>query len=154
MCEGRHRDGGSALYDWAEPEVLVVCPRCSSRAVVRRDAGTGRRLTCPECGLVRETPGTTSRWGAPVDPWFGAPLWLLAECGAHTVWAYNGRHLHELRSHVAAGLRERTPTKGAPMSMLEKLPAWITSAKNRDHVLDVIDRLADRASQPSGARRS
>jgi hypothetical protein len=144
MCEGRYRDGGSALHDWAEPEVLVECPRCSSRAVVVA-VGSGRRLTCPSCSLSRETAGTRSTWGVPADPWFGLPLWLRAGFRGHTVWAFNDRHLEALRSWVAADLRERTPRHGAAMSMLEKLPAWMTSAKNRDHVLAVLDRLGERA---------
>ena len=145
MCDGRYRDGGSALYDWAEPEVLVVCPRCSARAVVRA-SGSARRLTCSSCGLARETPDTTSSWGEPVDPWFLLPLWLTSELRGHTVWAFNDRHLDALRSWVAADLRERTPRPGAAMSMLEKLPAWMSSAKNRDDVLAVIDRLSERAT--------
>jgi len=150
MCAGRFRDGGAALYDWAEPEVLVVCPRCAARAVVRRHAGAARRLTCPACGLAREASGSTSSWGEPVDPWFRAPLWLRAEFRGHTVWAFNGEHLRELRDHVAAGQRERTPTRGAAMSMVEKLPAWLTAAKHREDVLAVLDRLATRLSGDRG----
>jgi hypothetical protein len=142
MCEGRYRDGGSALHDWAEPEVLVVCPRCSGRAFVR-PSGSHRRVNCSSCGLTRETPGTTSTWGEPVDPWFLLPLWLGAELRSHTVWAFNDRHLEAVRAYVAAGLRERTPRPGAAMSMLEKLPAWMTSAKNRDEVVAVLDRLLE-----------
>jgi hypothetical protein len=143
MCQERFRDGGSALADWAEPEVLVVCPRCSDRAVVRRvEAGPVRRLSCAHCGLAREGDGTTSSWGAPVDPWFGVPLWLADDFHGHTVWAFNPAHLKVLRDFVAAEVRERTPTSGAAMSMLEKLPGWMTSAKNRDGVLSVLDRLA------------
>jgi hypothetical protein len=142
MCEGRYRDGGSALHDWAEPEVLVVCPRCSSRAVVLA-VDEGRRLSCASCGLSRGTSGTTSRWGAAVDPWFGAPLWLQAPFRGHTVWAFNLGHLKVLRDFVAAGLRERTPAQGAPMSILEKLPDWMTSAKNRDDLLPVLDALLE-----------
>jgi hypothetical protein len=144
MCEGRHRDGGSALYEWAEPEVLVVCPRCSGRAVVRRQGEAGRRLTCPQCGLAREESGTTSRWGEPVDPWFGERLWLRADFRGHTVWAFNQAHLRELRNHVSASRRQRTPARGAPMSMVEKLPGWLTSAKHRDDVVAVLDRLGGR----------
>ena len=43
---------------------------------------------------------------------------------------------------MAAGQRERVPVAGARMSMVEKLPAWMTSAKNRDDVVRVLDRLA------------
>jgi hypothetical protein len=146
MCQERFRDGGSALSSWTEPEVLVVCPRCSERAVVRRGDGTDRRLTCSHCALARDCPATTSTWGEPVDPWFGEPLWLRADFREHTVWAFNPGHLKVLRDFVAADLRERTPTEGAVLSMLEKLPDWMTSAKNRADVLAVLDRLADRLS--------
>jgi hypothetical protein len=143
MCQERFRDGGSALADWAEPEVLVACPRCSKRAVVRRvDAGPVRRLSCAHCGLARESDGATSSWGAPVDPWFGVPLWLAAGFRGHTVWAFNAGHLKVLRDFVAAEMRERTPTSGAAMSMLEKLPDWMTSAKHRDELIKVLAGLS------------
>jgi hypothetical protein len=146
MCQERFRDGGSALADWAEPEVLVVCPRCSERAVVRRvEALPARRLSCAHCGLARESDGATSSWGAPVDPWFGVPLWLTADFRGHVVWAYNGRHLSELWDYVAATHRERQPTAGAAMSMLERLPAWMTSAKHREELVAALERLATRA---------
>jgi len=151
MCEGRYRDGGSALYAWAEPEVFVVCPRCASRAVVRRLDEAACRLTCPGCGLARAAAPTTSSWGGPVDPWFGEQLWLQTDVTGHRLWAYNDRHLAELRRYVAATHRERTPTRGAAMSMVEKLPAWLTSAKNRDDVVAALDQLA---AIPTGGRRS
>jgi hypothetical protein len=105
MCDSRLRDGGSALYAWAEPEVVVVCPQCSGRAVVRRAAGSARRLSCPGCSLSREVDGTSSSWGEPVDPWFREPLWLQAELGGRTVWAFNHAHLGTLRDAVAAAPR-------------------------------------------------
>jgi hypothetical protein len=46
-------------------------------------------------------------------------------------------HLALLESYVAAGLRERclpTPKK----TVLDRLPAWLKSAKNRDEVLRVL----------------
>jgi rubredoxin len=141
----RFRDGGSTLYRWADPEVLVVCPRCSARAVVRRADGTARRVTCSGCGLTRDADGGSSTWGVPSDPWFGLPLWLQADFRGHTVWAFGAEHLQVLRDFVAAHLREHRPLSGAAMSMLERLPAWMTSAKNRDGVVAVLDRLMDRA---------
>jgi len=152
MCTERYRDGGSALAEWAEPEVLVVCPRCADCAVVRRAEGSARRLTCTHCGLSRSSPGTTSTWGGPADPWFGARLWLTGDFRGHSVWAFNARHLEILSDYVAADLRERTPTAGTAMSMLEKLPGWMTSAKNRGAVLSVLHGL--RGSLPTGGRRS
>jgi len=144
----RFRDDGSVLQHWAEPEVLVVCPRCTERAVVRRVAdGPARRLTCSHCGLARENDGASNTWGTPTDPWFGVPLWLRAEFRGHTVWAFNAGHLHVLRSYVAATQRERTPARGAAMSMVEKLPGWMTAAEHREAVVSLLDRLASRTRQ-------
>jgi hypothetical protein len=144
----RFRDDGSVLQQWADPEVLVVCPRCAERAVVRRVAdGPGRRLTCLRCGLARDSAGTTSTWGVPADPWFGAPLWLQAEFRGHTVWAFNAGHLEVLRDFVGSTHRERTPSRGAAMSMVDKLPGWMTAAEHRDAVVSLLDRLASRTRQ-------
>ena len=143
----RFRDDGSTIRAWAEPEVLVECPRCGERAVVRRaGGGTQRRLTCLHCGLARTTSGATSSWGRPVDPWFGLALWLQAEFRGHTVWAFNAGHVRQLRGFVAAERRERAPTAGAPMSMLEELPGWMTAAGHRQPLLAVLDRLPERTA--------
>ena len=99
---------------------------------------------CPACGLAKDSDARTSTWGLPVDPWFGEPLWLRAELAGNTVWAYNAAHLDELRRYVAATQRERRPVRGAPMSMVEELPRWLTSAKDRDTVVAVLDRLSSR----------
>ena len=55
------------------------------------------------------------------------------------MWAYNVRHLDLLEAYVAAKLRERgEPVPGAPMSLVERLPAWLKAAKNRAEVLRTI----------------
>ncbi len=64
-------------------EVLVACPRCSSRAVIT-NAGGAPRLTCGECGYVREGDAGTPHptwWTVRQDgrePAFGLALWLRA----------------------------------------------------------------------------
>ena len=137
----RHRDDGSTIYAFADPEVLVVCPQCEGRAQVRGDGLGPRRLTCLHCGLARES-GPHTVWGEPVDPWFRLPLWLQAPCVGHVVWAFNERHLGELRAYVAAQHREHGT--GTTRSTFARLPAWLTSAKNREQVLTVLDGMADR----------
>jgi hypothetical protein len=137
----RHQDDGSSIYQWADPEVLVTCPRCAACARVG-GSGLGRhRLTCAECGLARDS-GTTSSWGEPVDPWFRLPLWLRTEVDGEVLWAFNARHLEVLRSYVAARHRDRA--HGGRPSMLESLPTWLTSARNRDRVLAAIAELEAR----------
>lgn len=137
----RHHDDGSAIYAWADPEVLVVCPRCDRQAQVRGVGLGPRRLTCLHCGLAKDS-GAGTVWGEPVDPWFRLPLWLQAPFDGRVVWAFNERHLSELRAHVAADLREHGT--GTTRSTFARLPAWLTSAKNRDDVLGVLDEMAQR----------
>ncbi|WP_327000347.1 hypothetical protein OHA72_35130 [Dactylosporangium sp. NBC_01737] len=135
MEADRFRDPGTGLHELAAAGVDVVCPRCASRAVVTPQ----RRFVCAACGATASwSPGDgPSLWGAPVDPYFRHPLWLTARCcGGRTLWAFNDAHLTLLENSVAARLRE-----GAGMTLLARLPAWLTSAKHRDEVLRVIARL-------------
>jgi hypothetical protein len=152
---GRFRDGGSSLYGWAEP-VLVVCSACAGRATVTSIGGSGfsarRRLVCAACGLAREASGERSTWGGPVDPWFGCDLWLAAPFRGHTVWAYNGEHAECLRNFVAASLRERSspPARSGAdrideMTMVEKLPSWYKAATNRRPLVKILDQMIERA---------
>lgn len=159
---------GGDLDRFAEPEVdpawldpvLVVCPRCAARAIVRGDRSRAR-LVCSGCGLARRWDGERLHVlvdGAPVvlvrgerawvdpdtgrgvrvfaepqgtDARFGTPVWLRAECcGGQLLWANN-----------AARLREHAP---GPAPLSAKLPAWMKSAKNREEVLKHLQRLRRR----------
>lgn len=142
-------------YDFID-EVLVRCPRCDGCAVVLADPGTNkdgetapagvmnvrRRLRCWECGYFKDEMVGSAVVGGPVDPFFQRPVWLQASCCGHVLWAYNVRHLDLLEAYVAAKLRERGElVAGAPASLVERLPTWLKTAKNRGEVLRTIGRL-------------
>lgn len=58
------------------------------------------------------------------------------------LWAYNVRHLDLLERYVAAKLRERGDlVAGAPTSLVERLPTWLTTAEHRPEILRTIGRL-------------
>jgi hypothetical protein len=78
-----------------------------------------------------------------IDPAFGLPLWLVGEIKGDTIWAYNISHLKEIQSYVSAKLRERT-TDRYKMTMVEKLPDFIKKTKNRDDIIKVLERLAEK----------
>jgi len=111
--------------------------------------------SCPECGHESIVPVVAQRIrdGAEHnDPHFGMPL-LLVDAGRHgAVWAYNVHHIQELKSYVAASLRERGVNAGNA-SMFSRLPAWIKSAKNREAVskrLAKLERLLpDQSLEPT-----
>ncbi|MFC4066673.1 hypothetical protein [Actinoplanes subglobosus] len=146
----RFRDPLVGLYSLAEQDIDVVCPRCSARAVISAQPHDGltvlswpRRLVCPTCthSAWWESKGNYSSWGGPIDPFFRLPLWLRASCrNGRTLWAFNEAHLTLLEDFVTARLRERTPD-GYHQTLVERLPAWLKSAKNRDEVRRVISRM-------------
>jgi hypothetical protein len=144
----RFRDPLVWVEDFAREDIHVVCPRCAARAVNTprrtdspRFASWPRRLTCVGCGYSAAWTSGDTVWDGGEDPYFHLPLWLRAECcGGHLLWAFNEHHLATLEGYVAARLRERRASPGA-MTMLARLPRWLTSAKNRDEVLRTIGRL-------------
>jgi hypothetical protein len=142
-------------YDFID-EVLVYCPRCDGCAVVMphpgapEDAEAGpagfmnfrRRLRCKACGFFKDETVSSAVVGGPVDPYFQRPVWLQASCCGRVLWAYNVRHLDLLEAYVAAKLRERGDLVAwAPASLVERLPTWLKTAKNRAEVLRTIRRL-------------
>ncbi|MFJ9447398.1 hypothetical protein ACIRRH_36970 [Kitasatospora sp. NPDC101235] len=149
--EGRFTDPGFTVYEFAD-EVLVRCPQCAGCALVLAGLGecehrwiggreyTRRRLRCG-CGYAKDEFQGSRAFGGPVDPYFELPLWLVADCcGGRQLWAYNLAHLDLLQGYISAGLRERAATPGS-MSLVERLPAWVKSAKHREETLRAIRRL-------------
>ena len=76
-------------------------------------------------------------------PPFGANLWLEADCcGGERLWALNEIHLDYLEAYVAETQREREfPSPPGNRQLACKLPRWMKLAKNRNEVLQTIDRL-------------
>ncbi|MFE6613298.1 TFIIB-type zinc ribbon-containing protein [Amycolatopsis sp. NPDC057786] len=138
MDAPRFRDPQIRLRDLADEPILVVCPRCSRRASV-----TPERLTCVGCALARVRPAPDySAWNGPIDPFFREPLWLRADCcGGNTLWAFHARHLDLIERFVAAKLRERGLGDRPGLTLVARLPAWMTAAKHRDEVLRTIAEL-------------
>lgn len=142
---GRHRDDNAWLHDFAS-EVLAECPSCGGCVRVVPHGQELRRAACPVCAWSHEVSAGTSLWGAAVDPYLRLPLWLRTRVGGEELWALNAAHLDVLESYVTAGLRERA-RDARSQSMLERLPAWLKAAKNRDAVLAGLARLRERLAE-------
>ncbi len=102
-------------------------------------------IPCPHCGQVRTYQPRNDEYGLVYknsgicDPIFNLPLWFQTEIKGEILWAYNRDHLNEIRSYVSSKLRERQTTTHT--TMVEKLPSFIKSAKNRETILKAIDKL-------------
>lgn len=152
------------LYAFVK-QVLVVCPNCAGKALVRADDfDTPKyeislvKVVCTACGYNKTLENISKRidekqkrgkvliFGAPVDPFFHLPVWLQTEFSGEILWAYNLEHLDFLAAHVGAKLRERNGFKFNVKSIGARLPRWMTAADNREEVLRAIEKLKTRVN--------
>lgn len=150
------------IFDFIDV-VLVQCPECQAKARVSNQGKDGTRFICLHCGrakvLAADYKGhwftsSTSKLepgavviGSCVDPYFHLPLWLQLPCGNHVVWAYNEKHLEFLREYIQSQNRTHPQVKpGASRNRLleSRLPKWMKSAKNRERILAVVDKLSSK----------
>jgi hypothetical protein len=141
----RFRDPGDTLWG-LRLDILVVCPSCGGCARV-----TPARGVCPSCAWTAVPSRKGTAWGRPADPFLDLPLWLRTPVGDEVLWAFNAEHLDLLEAYVSATLRERVPGRHHP-TLVERLPAWVKSAKNRDAVLAGIARLRTRLPEVEEGR--
>ena len=130
--------------------VSVKCRECHQR--ITRTAEADQRVPtltvrCELCGDECAYEATFSKHhmhkGLMCDPVFGLPLWLQKTIGEDLFWAYHFEHLDVLEQYVQAKLRERgVGNKGSKNSlMFSRLPRFITSGKNREEILRLINEL-------------
>jgi hypothetical protein len=152
----------TAIYAFAK-NVLVVCPNCAGKALVRADDFdtpkpqiSEAKIVCTACGFNKTLENISKRkddkqkrgnvliFGAPLDPFFHLPLWLQTEFSGEVLWAYNLAHLDFLAEHVGAKLRERNGFQFNVRSVGARLPRWMTSKNNREAVLKAMEKLREK----------
>lgn len=135
------------LYDL---EVKLYCYHCTGRinnvirgVSIRKDL---INIKCPSCKISQkykpryiERAKELQETNGVRDPFYHLPLWLSAAYKNDFFWAYNYEHLSDIKRHVAAKIR--TKIENGYTTMLERLPSWITSKKNRDGILKLIEKL-------------
>lgn len=152
------------LHDFLKYDIPVVCPKCSSLAIVKTYNFTYAdskedeiKVVCTKCGfnkryndkpkmILGATRNKVIRGrmfvvGGRVDPFFHLPLWFVTRFGGRTLWAYNNEHLEFLKIHVQAKLRERTGQNYVNRSMGSRMPRWMNSKKNREPLLIALTAL-------------
>lgn len=133
-----------------ELELKVNCPNCASRIERRMSYIKHRKqkiqVKCADCGETNayEPRYIPQDWNyngnhGLKDPYFGLRLWLTGTIKGNLFWALNYEHLKDIKNYVSAKLRIRTNYNY--QTMVEKLPKWIQSSKNRNDVIRLIDKL-------------
>src|SRR5690606_15588860 len=103
-------------------------------------------VKCKSCGITQkyEPRNISEEWvfsnnSKPCEYHFGLPLWLSSNFRSNHLWAFNYEHLEYLKKYISANLRERN--NRTHWTMVEKLPVWMTSSKNRDKLIKIIKEL-------------
>ena len=156
MAESRFHEKGENRFSISLPSVedptQIVCPVCKQKAVVTLQNDDMAKLTCVHCSYNTTTSAKERQfyWGSttPTDGFFGAELWLQIDCAGHSLWAFNCRHIEFLEDFVSAKHRQRNPYEDNwhNSSLASRLPKWMKSAKNREHLLKGIEVLKEKAN--------
>ena len=131
-------------------ELKFFCPDCAERVEKLIENVTVKKeeikVKCQNCGLTRaykpryiEKEWVFDPKGEIADPFYKLPLWLSGQIKKNTFWAYNYDHLEYLKGYIEAKLRTRSGWNYT--SMVEKLPNWIKSKKNREELIKLIEKL-------------
>ncbi|MES2455860.1 MAG: hypothetical protein V4594_09980 [Bacteroidota bacterium] len=133
----RFQDEEKSIDDFGD-EVWVVCPTCKEKSIIAKSADKKTvRWVCTACGFSRQEEAWKT---LPANHYFDeAKLWLVIPFRDGHIKALNGAHLDYLERYIAAGLREHYDRKG--FTLVEKLPKYMQSGKNRQALLKTIKKL-------------
>jgi len=137
----RFKDANLTLDAFSD-ETWVVCPKCGDKAIVRSTKSSEKaELHCTSCHYVTNKPVRSEKksYSSTTDYWFDCELWLQDSFKNELFWAHNDEHLAYMKEYIGAGLRQRNDRKF--FTLVEKLPGFIKSAKNRDKLLKLITKL-------------
>lgn len=131
-------------------ELNCHCPHCSEEISVKIPRVNEKKETisikCSNCGKTENyKPRNIEQQlqyienGKPSDYYFGLPLWLTSNFRGNDFWAFNNEHLLYLKEYIQAELREKNGR--THWTMVEKLPEWMKSRKNREKLIKLITEL-------------
>jgi len=132
-----------------DQEIKFFCSNCAEKVNIYREGIKVKKeyvkVKCPKC---KTTESHKPRYieqdwiyksDGVGDPFLNLPLWLSTKISNNIFWAYNHDHLNYLKEYIQAKLRTRHD--GMYTSMVEKLPSWMKSEKNRIEIIKRIEKL-------------
>ncbi|VXB71379.1 conserved hypothetical protein [Flavobacterium sp. 9R] len=131
-------------------ELKCNCSNCSSQInLIIPNVNEKKEkiaVRCKNCGITQdyEPRNISQEWlfsnsGKTNENYFGLPLWINSNFRNHIFWAFNYEHLAYLKKYKSADLRERN--NRTHWTMVEKLPDWMKSSKNRVKLIKLINEL-------------
>jgi hypothetical protein len=134
----RFIDSNLSLSDFSD-KTLVACPQCGKRAEVIGNHTKTPVLICYSCHYKNEQPQGTKEYNPTIHSEFGVEFWLQASFKNELLWFHNHEQMAYVKRYIQADIRERNNREF--FTLVEKLPQFIKSAKNRDRLLKLIEKL-------------
>lgn len=132
-----------------DQEIKFFCSNCADKVnnyvenvKIKKDL---IKIKCPNCKTTNPCKPRyiKKEWvyksDGNGDPFLNLPLWLSCKVKKNILWAYNYEHLQYIKGYVQAKLRTRY--NGDYSTMVEKLPSWMKSEKNREDIIKRIEKL-------------
>ncbi len=120
-------------YDFMQ-SIDIVCPRCSSKAIILGMNTSKSKVICNNCGYMLE--------GA-IYSLSKYDLWYTTKINGNNLYAYNLEHLDYIRRYIEADLRSNMKTEQgwSNQAVENRLPVYFKKKSNRESVLKSIDQL-------------
>ena len=155
----------ATIYDFLD-SFDVVCPECDKRALVQPLENEQVRFSCTACGASKTWCWSESKWvysyssstdqdrsgcivlGEAFDPYFRIKLWYSTQFRQHELWAYNQKHIQFLSEVVEStdrSLNSSPETGFSNKALINRLPKWMLSQKNREDILRKLTQLDKKA---------
>ncbi|MBV7441600.1 phage terminase large subunit family protein [Weeksellaceae bacterium TAE3-ERU29] len=139
---GLHQKDNRIYYDLY---LNIHCPDCGNPINLEhkgiREKKETIRVSCPNCDFVGDYKPKYIKYSYS-SAFVDTELWLEKDFKGELFFACNYEHLEYLKQYIQAKIRERKD--GTYMTMVEKLPQFIKSAKNREGLLKLIKQLEEK----------
>jgi len=125
-----------------EISVNANCNNCGHKIKISKIVNKKKEqviLRCDSCSEVHKFEPKVSEYKSFKQLTDKYELWYSENYKGNYFWAYNTEHLNYIESYIKADLRERN--KRTHVTLVERLPKFIKSAKNRESLLKMIKKI-------------
>lgn len=137
-CSFRHTEDNRVM----ELHFSAYCNTCGEKITYSKHVHEKQDhviIRCPSCKTSHTFVPKVSEYYSVDQVLDKYTFWYSENFKGNRFWAYNKDHLEYIEQYVKADLRERHNRKAG--TMVEKLPDFIKSGKNRDDLLKLISTM-------------
>ncbi|MCB9201480.1 MAG: hypothetical protein H6604_00315 [Flavobacteriales bacterium] len=152
----RNKDSYSRYIEEFKNIIVVKCNNCTQKSLIitENTYSLQGKVICKSCGYNKNITENDSynlfgnnnllvefKYNINEGNNLNFTLWYTGNLDENVFWVYNLEHLKFLKNFLNAKLRERDISEVNNKSIASRLPKWMTSKKNRNKVLKLIEKL-------------